>query len=168
MSWRVILYCLLLAAFCCLLVVLRILQVIKQTHAGTRKRLSSTPTKPVGLCDSDRGKKPVSSCRLVVFLGSGGHTGEMIRLLHGVDFEDFPSRLYLVSSGDNLSLAKAAELEAYKVKMGGKQQQQLGVRRCSIILQACLLYAIRSISSYTIYTVDFTLPHRNYLSLLPR
>lgn len=41
----------------------------------------------------------------------GGHTAEMMRLLGGVDFERYNSRVYFVSSGDQLSEAKALELE---------------------------------------------------------
>ena len=86
-----------------LVVALRFLQVVRQTHAGARRprRAASKP--------SHRSKR--HPCRLVVFLGSGGHTGEMLRLLCGLDFEQYAERVYLVSSGDALSLAKVAELE---------------------------------------------------------
>lgn len=44
---------------------------------------------------------------------TGGHTAEMMRLLGGVDFERYNSRVYFVSSGDQLSEAKALELEGH-------------------------------------------------------
>lgn len=40
----------------------------------------------------------------------------MMRLLSGVDFKRYSSRVYFVSSGDQLSETKALELEA---KVGG-------------------------------------------------
>ena len=45
---------------------------------------------------------------------SGGHTAEMLRLLVQLDFARYSPRVYLVSSGDTLSVDKALELEAYK------------------------------------------------------
>lgn len=109
-------YLLILSPLAVLLLVLRCLQVIKQTHAGQRQRQQRQPSQA----------QPVKqSCRIVAFLGSGGHTGEMTRLLYGLDFAKYPSRLYLVSSGDHHSLTKARDLEA--VKSRGKQHGD-GVR----------------------------------------
>jgi beta-1,4-N-acetylglucosaminyltransferase len=107
-------YAILLAPLLFVLAVLRFLQVVRQTHAGKRRR---APLHKV---------KQGQPCRLVVFLGSGGHTGEMIRLLYGLDFDKYPTRIYLVSSGDNLSLAKVKDLEAIKAKKNG---QSSGVSR---------------------------------------
>lgn len=42
---------------------------------------------------------------------SGGHTAEMMRILDGVDFERYSTRIYLISSGDLLSETKALSLE---------------------------------------------------------
>jgi len=84
-----------------LIVVLRFLQVIRSTHSQNgpyRRRLGS--------------RNSTEKSRILVFLGSGGHTGEMLRLLNAVDFDRYAQRTYLVSSGDSLSLAKVAELEA--------------------------------------------------------
>lgn len=111
MSRSLYLYLLVLAPSVLLILVLRLLQVIRQTHAGERKRVQRSP--------STTTQASKQSCRIVAFLGSGGHTGEMIRLLYGLDYAKYPSRLYLVSSGDHHSLTKAKELEA--VKSRGKQ-----------------------------------------------
>lgn len=103
-------YALILAPCLFLLTLLRLLQVIQQTHAGQRR------PRPATIIQSPTHKQ---TCRLVAFLGSGGHTGEMIRLLNALDFAKFNHRTYLVSTGDNMSLSKARELEA--VKSRGKQ-----------------------------------------------
>ncbi|ORX73715.1 oligosaccharide biosynthesis protein Alg14 like protein [Linderina pennispora] len=48
---------------------------------------------------------------LCVVLGSGGHTAEMVRLMHGIDFERYTKRLYIVSESDALSANQIAEIE---------------------------------------------------------
>src|SRR5947207_14724831 len=55
-----------------------------------------------------------TAARLLVVLGSGGHTAEMLRLLQPLDFNQYTHRSYVVSSGDVLSEGKAFELEKQK------------------------------------------------------
>ena len=93
---------------------MRLLQVIHQTHvaegklAAARFRLHRSPS---------------DTCRTVVFLGSGGHTGEMLRLLCGMDLARYSPRTYLISSGDSLSLAKVSELERSREDFPGRGLQ---------------------------------------------
>ncbi|WFD28100.1 N-acetylglucosaminyldiphosphodolichol N-acetylglucosaminyltransferase [Malassezia nana] len=47
----------------------------------------------------------------MVLLGSGGHTAEMLAMVQALPSSDYTPRLYLVSSGDTHSLAKAREME---------------------------------------------------------
>ncbi|KAH9457713.1 hypothetical protein MJO29_004871 [Puccinia striiformis f. sp. tritici] len=67
-----------------------------------------------------QGRSPLHSsgqpqtCRLTVLLGSGGHTGEMIRLLSDLPFNRYTPRTYVISSADVLSMSKAIELERTK------------------------------------------------------
>ncbi|KAN0059658.1 UDP-N-acetylglucosamine transferase subunit [Thecaphora frezii] len=49
--------------------------------------------------------------RVAVFLGSGGHTTEIIQLLAALPTSRYSERLYLYSSGDRFSLEKAQDLE---------------------------------------------------------
>ncbi|KAG8821152.1 UDP-N-acetylglucosamine transferase subunit [Serendipita sp. 400] len=51
------------------------------------------------------------TCRVAVFLGSGGHTSEMLQMMKGLDLERYEPRLYIVSEGDQFSAGKAAEFE---------------------------------------------------------
>jgi len=60
--------------------------------------------------------KRKSSAKLVIVLGSGGHTAEMLRLVDSLDFNKYTRRLYMVSSGDTLSAGKAREFE---LRIGG-------------------------------------------------
>jgi hypothetical protein len=55
-----------------------------------------------------------SSANIVVVLGSGGHTAEMLRLIEPLDFDKYTRRVYVVSSGDTLSEGKAQEFESWK------------------------------------------------------
>ncbi|VDB95282.1 unnamed protein product [Peniophora sp. CBMAI 1063] len=56
-------------------------------------------------------RRPGKTCRLAVFLGSGGHTSEMLALVSALDFTRYTPRTYIVSEGDTLSAQKAVELE---------------------------------------------------------
>ncbi|KZV70704.1 glycosyltransferase family 1 protein [Peniophora sp. CONT] len=56
-------------------------------------------------------RKPGTTCSLTVFLGSGGHTSEMLALVSSLDFTRYTPRTYIVSEGDELSAQKAADLE---------------------------------------------------------
>jgi beta-1,4-N-acetylglucosaminyltransferase len=48
---------------------------------------------------------------VVVVLGSGGHTAEMMSLLREIDPRRYAQRTYIVSSGDSFSSGKALEVE---------------------------------------------------------
>lgn len=63
-------------------------------------------------------KDPVRSCRkgktprkLLISLGSGGHTSEMLQMLRTMDLTTFDTRIYYISSGDALSHQKATSFE---------------------------------------------------------
>ncbi|KAL8989650.1 MAG: hypothetical protein Q9177_001505 [Variospora cf. flavescens] len=50
--------------------------------------------------------------RLLVVLGSGGHTAEMLSILQGLDPTLYTHRSYVISSGDEFSALKAIEFES--------------------------------------------------------
>ncbi|KAL8787592.1 MAG: hypothetical protein Q9213_002154 [Squamulea squamosa] len=61
--------------------------------------------------------------RLLVVLGSGGHTSEMFSLLHDLDPNLYTHRSYIVSSGDDFSASKAIDFEiGLKQKCRHKQE----------------------------------------------
>jgi len=78
---------------------LRLIWVIRSSHQRPSHSHSS---------------RPLQTCHLTVLLGSGGHTGEMIRLLSGLPFDRYTPRTYIISSADSLSRTKAIELEQIK------------------------------------------------------
>jgi beta-1,4-N-acetylglucosaminyltransferase len=61
-----------------------------------------------------------SSAKVVIVLGSGGHTAEMLRLIDSLDFDKYTRRNYVVSSGDSLSEGKARDFELRKQGVGDK------------------------------------------------
>ncbi|KAH7874758.1 glycosyltransferase family 1 protein [Lentinula edodes] len=62
----------------------------------------------------ERPKKSAENRTLAVFLGSGGHTSEMLALVSSLDFDRYFPRIYIISGDDTLSERKAAALEATK------------------------------------------------------
>lgn len=76
--------------------------------AATLRLLTLLPnrrSKPQSLC-----KRPLAT-RILVVLGSGGHTAEMFRLLKDLDPRKYTHRTYVVSSGDAFSAQRAIEFE---------------------------------------------------------
>nr|CAH0099192.1 unnamed protein product [Daphnia galeata] len=57
-------------------------------------------------------QKPV---KILIVMGSGGHTGEMLRLLYTLDFRHFSPRLYLVARTDDMSAQRVQQLESSHV-----------------------------------------------------
>ncbi|GAA5957646.1 hypothetical protein JCM21900_000779 [Sporobolomyces salmonicolor] len=74
----------------------RLALVLHQQHSGRR-----TPPR----------RSKDEQVTLAVFLGSGGHTAEMMRVVGHLDWKRFSSRIWIISSGDGLSGAKALALE---------------------------------------------------------
>jgi len=73
-------------------------------------------------------KRPLAS-RILIVLGSGGHTHEMFHLLRDLDTRKWTHRTYVVSGGDAFSAQRAAEFEAElerrvkdKVREGEKEE----------------------------------------------
>lgn len=56
------------------------------------------------------GKRPVAT-RILIVLGSGGHTHEMFCLLKDLDTRNYTHRTYVVSSGDAFSAQRAVDFE---------------------------------------------------------
>ena len=63
-----------------------------------------------------------SSAKVVIVLGSGGHTAEMIRLIEPLNFDKYARRVYVVSSGDTLSEGKA---RAFEIRKNGFEDENV-------------------------------------------
>ncbi|KAG1765322.1 glycosyltransferase family 1 protein [Suillus occidentalis] len=58
--------------------------------------------------------RPLQTCSIAIFLGSGGHTSEALKLTSALDFGRYSPRTYIVSEGDAFSAQKAHALEHIK------------------------------------------------------
>lgn len=56
-------------------------------------------------------KKRTALCKTLVILGSGGHTAEMLRLLGGMNLENYSPRIYIAAEGDKMSQDKVTKFE---------------------------------------------------------
>ncbi|KAG0314693.1 UDP-N-acetylglucosamine transferase subunit [Dissophora globulifera] len=61
---------------------------------------------------SDAHPPAVQRCKTTIFLGSGGHTAEMLQLVSGLDTTKYYPRHYVVGWDDNSSVEKVRRLEA--------------------------------------------------------
>ncbi|SCZ99189.1 BZ3500_MvSof-1268-A1-R1_Chr7-1g09428 [Microbotryum saponariae] len=83
--------------------IIRLIWVLRATHANTSSSSHRKRRRPL--------RQPDEPASLAVFLGSGGHTAEMMRLLCGVDWDRYSTRIYLIGMGDKMSEDKALALE---------------------------------------------------------
>ncbi|KAI9793506.1 MAG: UDP-N-acetylglucosamine transferase subunit [Peltula sp. TS41687] len=75
---------------------LRLLYILPSIH----------PTRP------SRRRRRHDPTRLLVVLGSGGHTAEMLAILKNLDTSAYTHRTYVISEGDDFSARKARDFEA--------------------------------------------------------
>ena len=96
----------------------RLASILSRPHPTSRPPPSVTPT------------------HLLVVLGSGGHTAEMLNILSSLSdlHLAYTTRTYVCSSGDGFSAAKAAEFE----KTLGGQYNIITVRRARRVHQSLL------------------------------
>ncbi|GME97260.1 unnamed protein product [Ambrosiozyma monospora] len=95
--------------------------------------------------------------KLLVLLGSGGHTGEMIRILS--QFQGklplYGPRQYIISSGDSTSLLKITEFE--KASSNNKKQKQNPQKQYMMIPRARGIGDGKSVALYkTIHSFAIT------------
>lgn len=97
---------------------LRLLLIIHHTHARSSppaRRRKDAPASVAVFLGS--GELPVTCGAAQVsshpFEPAGGHTAEMMRLVSGLDWQRYSTRVWIVSSGDQLSESKALALEKH-------------------------------------------------------
>ncbi|KAI0036955.1 glycosyltransferase family 1 protein [Vararia minispora EC-137] len=76
-----------------------------------------------------RTRKSTETCSIAVFLGSGGHTSEMLTMVSTLDFSRYADRTYILSEGDLLSAEKAKSLERTKAHNSKKSPQPCTILR---------------------------------------
>ncbi|POY73651.1 hypothetical protein BMF94_3186 [Rhodotorula taiwanensis] len=121
----------------------RSVNVVIKTHSGRRA--------PPRRDSSDE-------ATLAVFLGSGGHTAEMMRLTAHLDWNRFTRRTWIISSGDSLSESKALALEK---SIGSGEFRLLKIPRARRVHQSYLTSPFT-----TLYSLAFCLWHISLAPLL--
>lgn len=81
--------------------------------------------------------------KAMILLGSGGHTGEMIRLLESVDMSKFSHRVWVATSGDSRSFSKA-QLYEQSLKQSDKSYSFQEIPRARKVGQSWLTTIISS------------------------
>ncbi|ORX40768.1 oligosaccharide biosynthesis protein Alg14 like-domain-containing protein [Kockovaella imperatae] len=122
----------------------------------------------VWICPAVRSQKPTKrqkdeTCSLGVFLGSGGHTGEMKILLSSLDLERYKPRRYVVCHGDQLSLVAIANVEGTQPETQTSDYTILSLPRARRVGQPLLSTAMS-----TFKTILVALWHTFLLPLLQR
>jgi beta-1,4-N-acetylglucosaminyltransferase len=76
--------------------------------AGTLRLLAILPTRQF---KPQPFRRQPAATRILIVLGSGGHTHEMFCLLRDLDTKKYTHRSYVVGSGDAFSSQRAVEFE---------------------------------------------------------
>lgn len=84
---------------------------------------------------------------IMIFLGSGGHTGEMIRILENVDLSNFP-RSWVTSTGDTTSVLKCKKYEDERLKNSNYKADYIVLHRARSINESILLSIINTCKSF--------------------
>lgn len=105
--------------------------------------------------------KECKGCNIMVLLGSGGHTGEMIRILENVDLNDF-LRTWVTSTGDSTSILKCKSYEENHLSGSPYHAAFLNLHRARAVGEPLIL----SIKN-TILSLYFTLKAVYSLPKLP-
>lgn len=56
-------------------------------------------------------QKRTKPCKTIICIGSGGHTTEMLKLVHDLDFAKYTPRYYILANSDRMSQTKINSLE---------------------------------------------------------
>ncbi|KAK6464984.1 UDP-N-acetylglucosamine transferase subunit ALG14 [Scheffersomyces coipomensis] len=136
----------------CILIAIRLLQILPSSHLG------KTSSKII-VNDNIKGK------HIMILLGSGGHTGEMMNILSNIDLKNF-NRIWVASSGDSTSLQKAQTYEEKleKTKYSTSFMTLYRARKVGESIPSSIISTIKSLIST--FTSLLTLPHIPSIVLL--
>jgi len=94
---------------------------------------------------------------VMVILGSGGHSMEMLRLLSGMNLKNYPRRVYVVADGDKMSISK---ISAFEHIQGNGQPIIRIIPRARKVLQSYITSVLSTLIAifYSFPLVVSTLP----------
>lgn len=100
----------------------------------------------------------------MIFLGSGGHTAEMIRILEGANLSNL-ERTWVASSGDSSSLLKCKNYEEKNLSLSQYKANYVTIDRARSVGESFLL-SIMSTAKSTISIIKALFPFTGLPSLL--
>lgn len=83
---------------------------------------------------------------MMIFLGSGGHTGEMMRILDNVDLNNF-NRTWVTSSGDSTSILKCKKYEDERLTSSHNKLDYLVLHRARTVGESIILSVFSTVRS---------------------
>ena len=83
---------------------------------------------------------------IMIFLGSGGHTGEMMRILANVDLNNF-NRTWVTSSGDSTSILKCKKYEDERLASSHNKLDYLVLHRARTVGESIILSVFSTVRS---------------------
>lgn len=89
----------------------------------------------------------ISGQNVMALLGSGGHTGEMLRILANVDLTNF-TRTWVVSSGDSTSLEKCKTFEEQHVSKSSYKPRFVSLHRARTVGEPLVLLVKNTLISF--------------------
>ena len=117
---------------------LRLLWVLPAVNSPA---LGSEKEKGLGQIPSE-----LKGSNIMIFLGSGGHTGEMMRILANVDLNNF-NRTWVTSSGDSTSILKCKKYEDERLTSGQNKLDYLVLHRARTVGESIILSVFSTIRS---------------------
>ena len=102
--------------------------------------------------------------RIMIFLGSGGHTAEMMRILEGANLSNL-ERTWVASSGDSSSLLKCKKYEEESHSLSKYKANYVTIDRARSVGQSSLL-SITSTAKSTISIIEALYPFTKLPSVL--
>lgn len=131
---RPALYVLSSAVLLIVLLALRTIQTLLCTHS---RRNWPAPR-------DSRKKTQNETATIALFLGSGGHTAEMLRIISAVGWKRYTKRIYIIAQGDTISVAKAI---AHEKEIGEGAFEIIYIPRARHVHQSYLTAPFTTIQS---------------------
>ncbi|CAK9439728.1 uncharacterized protein LODBEIA_P38280 [Lodderomyces beijingensis] len=129
-----------------LVLLLRIIHTLPSLHLPPSIR-----TQPHG---KPLSQLPDGSRRIAIFLGSGGHTGEMIKMISKLSLARL-DRTWIISNGDSSSLqqAKFIESQVYRAHQGGTNVMYKRIPRARNVGQSYFKSVFTTVYSFAVSSI---------------
>lgn len=98
--------------------------------------------------------KRTGSCKVIICIGSGGHTTEMLMLVKTLDFAKYSPRYYIMANTDHISSCKVHAIE----KMKCNEQESVNYKILEIPRSRSVKQSYFTSIFTTLYSVIYSIP----------